>query len=74
MKNCCKLSKIKKLKYKPLETLAVKFLFFDIGGILLTNGWGHESREEAARKFGLDYDEVKELHTFIFNVYEAQQR
>ena len=54
-----------------METLAVKFLFFDIGGILLTNGWGHESREEAARKFGLDYAEVKELHTFIFNVYEA---
>jgi putative hydrolase of the HAD superfamily len=54
-----------------LETLAIKFLFFDIGGILLTNGWGHESREEAARKFGLDYNEVKELHTFIFNTYEA---
>jgi len=54
-----------------LETLAVKFLFFDIGGVLLTNGWGHESREEAAKKFGLDYAEVKELHTFIFNVYEA---
>jgi len=54
-----------------LETLAIKFLFFDIGGILLTNGWGHESREEAARRFGLDYAELKELHTFIFNVYEA---
>jgi len=54
-----------------VETLSVKILFFDIGGVLLTNGWGHESREEAARKFGLDYSEVKELHTFIFNVYEA---
>jgi len=54
-----------------VETLSVKFLFFDIGGVLLTNGWGHESREEAAKKFGLDYSEVKELHTFIFNVYEA---
>jgi putative hydrolase of the HAD superfamily len=53
-----------------VETLDIKFLFFDIGGILLTNGWGHQSREEAARKFGLDYAEVKELHTFIFNVYE----
>ncbi|MCR8557892.1 HAD-IA family hydrolase [Mucilaginibacter sp. BJC16-A38] len=54
-----------------METLSVKFLFFDIGGVLLTNGWGHQSREEAAKKFGLDYSEVKELHTFIFNVYEA---
>src|SRR6201996_7235762 len=54
-----------------MESSDLKILFFDIGGILLTNGWGHESREEAAKKFGLDYAEVKELHTFIFNVYEA---
>lgn len=54
-----------------MEATSVKFLFFDIGGVLLTNGWGHESREEAVRRFGLNYNEVKELHTFIFNVYEA---
>jgi len=48
----------------------IKVLFFDIGGILLTNGWGHESREEAAKKFGIDYAEVNALHNFIFNVYE----
>jgi putative hydrolase of the HAD superfamily len=54
-----------------VETLAVKFLFFDVGGILLTNGWGHESRQEAARLFNLDYKELSDLHTFIFNVYEA---
>ena len=48
----------------------LKILFFDIGGILLSNGWGHESRHEAAKKFGLDYDEVNALHNFIFNVYE----
>lgn len=54
-----------------METLAVKFLFFDVGGILLTNGWGHESRQEAARLFNLDYRELSDLHTFIFNVYEA---
>ena len=53
-----------------MEATSVKILFFDIGGVLLTNGWGHESRREAAKKFGLDYAEVTELHTFIFNVYE----
>jgi putative hydrolase of the HAD superfamily len=53
-----------------MEAHDLKILFFDIGGILLTNGWGHESRREAAEKFGLNYEEVKELHTFIFNVYE----
>ncbi|MCD0489745.1 HAD-IA family hydrolase [Pedobacter sp. MC2016-14] len=48
----------------------LKILFFDIGGILLTNGWGHESRKEASSKFGLDYDEVNALHNFVFNIYE----
>ncbi len=47
-----------------------KILFSDIGGVLLSNGWGHESREAAAVKFGLDYTEMDSLHHFIFNVYE----
>ena len=47
-----------------------KILFSDIGGVLLTNGWGHVSRQTAAEKFGLDYIEMDELHHFIFNVYE----
>jgi putative hydrolase of the HAD superfamily len=53
-----------------VEAAALKILFFDIGGVLLTNGWGRDSRKEAAEKFGLDYDEVNEIHNFIFNVYE----
>lgn len=53
-----------------MEASLIKILFFDVGGILLTNGWGHESRELMARQFNLDYKEVNELHNFIFNVYE----
>jgi putative hydrolase of the HAD superfamily len=53
-----------------MENSDLRILFFDIGGILLSNGWGHESRKEASEKFGLDYDEVNSLHNFIFNVYE----
>ena len=53
-----------------MEASDIKILFFDIGGVLLTNGWGHESRQEAAKLFGLDYKEMSEMHTFIFNVYE----
>ncbi len=47
-----------------------KILFSDIGGVLLSNGWGHLSRMAAAEKYGLDYTEMDELHHFIFNVYE----
>jgi putative hydrolase of the HAD superfamily len=53
-----------------MEANDLKILFFDIGGVVLTNGWGNESRKLAAEKFGLDYAEVNALHTFIFNVYE----
>jgi len=47
-----------------------KILFSDIGGVLLRNGWGHESRMAAAKKFKIDYDEMDILHDFIFNVWE----
>lgn len=48
----------------------IKVVFMDIGGVLLTNGWGHESREKAAKVFGYDYSEMDILHNFIYNVFE----
>ncbi|WP_222539259.1 HAD family hydrolase [Pedobacter polysacchareus] len=48
----------------------IKVLFFDVGGVLLNNGWGHQSRQEAAKLFDLNYEEMDVLHDFIFNVYE----
>lgn len=48
----------------------LKVLFLDVGGVLLSNGWGHESREKAAQEFNIDYVEMNRLHEFIFNVYE----
>ena len=47
-----------------------KILFSDIGGVLLSNGWGHESRMAAAEKYKIDYPEMDILHDFIFNVWE----
>lgn len=47
-----------------------RVLFSDIGGVLLSNGWGNESRKAAAAKFKIDFDEMEVLHSFIFNVYE----
>jgi putative hydrolase of the HAD superfamily len=52
------------------QVSAVKIIFLDIGGVLLSNGWGHESRQKAAQTFGLDYEEMDALHHFIFNIYE----
>lgn len=48
----------------------IKVIFMDIGGVLLTNGWGHESRQKAAQVFDFDYQEMEILHNFIYNVFE----
>jgi putative hydrolase of the HAD superfamily len=45
-------------------------LFLDIGGVLLTNGWGHNMRRKAAEIFGLDYEEMNERHHLTFDTYE----
>ncbi|MFI5331710.1 MAG: HAD family hydrolase [Desulfobaccales bacterium] len=45
-------------------------MFLDIGGVLLTNGWGHQSRREAAEHFNLDYDEMSDRHHLTFDTYE----
>lgn len=37
-------------------------LFFDIGGVLLTNGWDHAERARAAEHFGLDAAELQRRH------------
>ena len=48
----------------------MKTLFLDIGGVLLTNGWGRNSRQLAAEQFKLDYAEMDERHHLSFDTYE----
>ncbi|MEO6906816.1 MAG: HAD family phosphatase [Abditibacteriaceae bacterium] len=45
-------------------------LFLDIGGVLLSNGWGHEFRHLAAEKFHLDKAEMDHRHRLMFVTYE----
>jgi putative hydrolase of the HAD superfamily len=45
-------------------------LFLDIGNVLLTNGWDHGMRQQAAENFGLDYEEMNERHHLTFDTYE----
>src|SRR6266404_6309380 len=42
---------------KVCATYMITTILFDIGGVLLTDGWGHESRRAAAAQFGLDWDD-----------------
>lgn len=45
-------------------------IFLDIGGVILTNGWGHALREKAAEKFQVDFDEMNQRHAITFDTYE----
>ena len=46
-------------------------LFLDVGGVLLTNGWGHQSRALAARAFDLNLEEMEDRHHLTFDTYEV---
>lgn len=51
--------------------MKIKTIFTDFGGVLLTNGWGRDSRKEACVHFGLDYEDVDERHHLTFDTYEV---
>lgn len=46
-------------------------LFWDIGGVILTNGWDRESRKEAAATFHLDWDEFEDRHDLSFPAFDT---
>ncbi len=48
----------------------IAVLFWDIGGVLLTNAWDHNARARAAGKFGLDAEEFAERHDLNIGTYE----
>ncbi len=50
--------------------MAIKTLFIDIGGVMLTNGWDRDTRAAAAEKFRLDLDEMNSRHHLTFDTYE----
>jgi putative hydrolase of the HAD superfamily len=46
-------------------------MFWDIGGVILTNGWGRASREQAAKHFDLDWEEFQDRHDLCFPAWDA---
>jgi putative hydrolase of the HAD superfamily len=55
---------------KKNKLVSVTTLFLDIGGVMLSNGWGHESRRSAADVFNLDFNDMDERHHVIQITYE----
>lgn len=46
-------------------------LFWDIGGVILTNGWDRHSRREAAATFNFDYEEFQDRHELSFPAFDT---
>jgi len=55
------------------NTSAISCLFVDIGGVLLTNGWDHNLRKQAATDFKLDWNEMESRHHLNVDVYETDK-
>jgi putative hydrolase of the HAD superfamily len=46
-------------------------LFFDIGGVILTNAWDTETRRLAADTFSLDFSEFETRHEMLKTAFET---
>ena len=46
-------------------------IFFDLGGVLLTNGWDTSARKLAAQEFNLDFNEFQTRHEMLKTAFET---
>jgi putative hydrolase of the HAD superfamily len=58
---------------KMKREILITTLFLDIGGVLLTDGWGHKPRRLAAKKFALNWEELENRHSQAFDTYELDK-
>lgn len=49
----------------------ISAIFWDVGGVLLTNGWDHHLRRRAADQFALDWDEFERRHVSSARDFET---
>jgi putative hydrolase of the HAD superfamily len=49
----------------------VTTLFWDNGGVILTNGWDRGSRQRAVEKFGLDWADFEDRHELMLHAFEC---
>lgn len=51
----------------------IKALFWDNGGVILTNGWDRNSRLDAVKKFHLDWADFEDRHELMLHAFECGQ-
>lgn len=48
----------------------IRALFWDVGGVLLTNAWDHTERTEAFKHFGIDATDFNSRHEMLVSSFE----
>jgi len=48
----------------------IRALFWDVGGVLLSNAWDHTQRSEALKHFDLEEDEFRDRHEMVVSSFE----
>ena len=48
----------------------IRALFWDVGGVLLSNAWDHTQRAQALEHFQLDEDEFRDRHEMVVSSFE----
>ena len=51
----------------------VTALFWDIGGVILSNGWGNAARTRAVQHFEIDREDLERRHASAFPAFEMGQ-
>ena len=46
-------------------------LFWDVGGVILTNGWDREGRRRAAEQYKLDWEDFQDRHQLVNTDFEV---
>jgi putative hydrolase of the HAD superfamily len=46
-------------------------LFWDVGGVLATNGWDRDTRHAAAARFGLEEEDLEQRHEALVSALET---
>lgn len=49
---------------------AIRAIFWDVGGVLLTNAWDRKERFAALEHFGLDQEEFQSRHEMVVSSFE----
>jgi putative hydrolase of the HAD superfamily len=49
----------------------INTLFWDVGGVILTNAWDRAGRRVAAERFGIDWEEFQDRHDLVSTDFET---